>query len=99
MAMEIQNIRFRDLGIKNNSQMTEAMTEEFCYLGREERELMEKAYVKYDLSPRRYYKVLKLARTIQDLKGYGEEDIDNVSIYSALGYTRYLNLYDKDLSE
>ena len=99
MAMEIQNIRFRDLGIKNNSQMTEAMTEEFCYLGREERELMEKAYVKYDLSPRRYYKVLKLARTIQDLKGYGEEDIDTVSIYSALGYTRYLNLYDKDLSE
>ena len=99
MAMEIQKIRFRDLGIKNNSQMTEAMTEEFCYLGREERELMEKAYIKYDLSPRRYYKVLKLARTIQDLKGCGEEDIDTVSLYSALGYTRYLNLYDKDLSE
>ena len=69
--------------------MTEAMVREYCALGRKEESLMEKAYSKFSLSPRKYFRVLKLARTIADVKGM--KDIDDMALYSALGYTRFLN--------
>ena len=96
-ALDIQKTRFAGCGISRNSQMTEAMIGEFCNLGKEESVLMEKAYAKYDLSPRRYFKVLRLARTISDLKGVKE--LDTMSIYAALNYTKFLNVYDRDMSE
>ena len=77
--------------------MDEALIKEFCRLGRKEEELMEKAYMKYNLSPRRYFKVLMLARTLQDLKGGG--DLDHMSILAALNYTKFLNSYDRDLMD
>jgi predicted ATPase with chaperone activity len=50
---------------------------------------MARAYSRYSLSPRKYFRVLKLARTIADIKGI--KDIDERSVCSALGYTRFLN--------
>jgi predicted ATPase with chaperone activity len=41
------------------------------------------------LSPRKYFRVLKLARTIPDTRG--KKDIDEAAVYSALAYTRFLN--------
>ncbi|MBQ9912095.1 MAG: ATP-binding protein, partial [Firmicutes bacterium] len=88
-AMEIQKKRFEGTEIRRNSCMTEAMVREYCALGRKEEALMEKAYSKFSLSPRKYFRVLKLARTIADVKGM--KDIDDMALYSALGYTRFLN--------
>ncbi len=88
-AMEIQKKRFEGTEIRRNSCMTEAMVREYCALGRKEESLMEKAYSKFSLSPRKYFRVLKLARTIADVKGM--KDIDDMALYSALGYTRFLN--------
>ncbi|MBQ5440948.1 MAG: YifB family Mg chelatase-like AAA ATPase [Firmicutes bacterium] len=96
-ALVIQGERFVGTGIRYNSQMDEALIKEFCRLGRKEEELMEKAYMKYNLSPRRYFKVLMLARTLQDLKGGG--DLDHMSILAALNYTKFLNSYDRDLMD
>lgn len=86
---EIQKKRFKGTDVRKNSCMTEAMVREFCALGKKEESIMEKAYSRYSLSPRKYFRVLKLARTIADVKGM--KDIDGMALYSALGYTRFLN--------
>jgi magnesium chelatase family protein len=91
-AMEIQKERFKGTGIRYNSAMNEAMVREFCPLGRSEEMLMERAYSRYSLSPRKYFRVLKLARTIVDVRE--KENIDERAISSALAYTRFMN--DKD---
>jgi magnesium chelatase family protein len=91
-AIEIQKNRFKGTGIKRNSDMNEAMVREFCPLGRSEEMLMERAYSRYSLSPRKYFSVLKLARTIADVRE--KENIDERAISSALAYTRFMN--DKD---
>ncbi len=88
-AFDIQKKRFRGTGVRFNSSMTEAMVREFCRLGPNEEAVMAKAYSRYSLSPRKYFRVLKLARTIADVKG--TVDIDERAICSALGYTRFLN--------
>ena len=91
-AMEIQKERFKGTGIRYNSAMNEAMVREFCPLGRSEEMLMERAYSRYSLSPRKYFRVLKLARTIADVRE--KKNIDERAISSALAYTRFMN--DKD---
>ena len=88
-AIEIQKNRFKGTGIKRNSDMNEAMVREMCRLGVSEELIMEKAYSRHSLSPRKYFRVLKLARTIADTRG--KKDIDEAAVYSALAYTRFLN--------
>ena len=88
-AREIQNKRFEGTGIRTNSQMTEAMVKEFCRLGRKEQNIMERAYSGFGLSPRKYFRILKLSRTIADVRGL--DKIDGESILAALNYTRFLN--------
>ena len=92
-AFDKQKERFRGTDIRYNSSMTEAMVREYCHLGPKEEAAMARAYSRYSLSPRKYFRVLKLARTIADVKG--EEHIDEKAIFSALGYTRFMNLTDQ----
>ena len=92
-AREIQKERFKGSGILTNSEMKESMIKEFCYLGIDETEFMKRAYTKYNLSPRRYHKVLKLARTIADVEGKKEIDIPSLS--GAMSFTRFLNGSDE----
>lgn len=94
MAREIQSKRFKDLKVSTNSEMNERMITEFCRLGKNEKTIMERAYDLYGLSPRRYHKILKLARTISDLSG--ENDISENALLNAIGYTKFLNMYDRD---
>ena len=58
--------------------------EEFCILGRKEKQLMELAYSKLKLSARTYHRVLKVARTIADLEG--SQSIQEKHISEALAY-------------
>ncbi len=93
-ARDIQSERFKGLNVNTNSEMNERMIAEFCGLGEKEKHIMERAYDMYGLSPRRYHKILKLARTISDLEG--ARDISESALLNAIGYTKFLNMYDRD---
>ena len=90
LRTEIHYGNRRDL---RNALMNENQVREFCPIGREERAFLEKIYRKFSLSPRRYYKLLKIARTASDVAG--KKDIDIASLNTAAGYTEYLNSYGK----
>ena len=59
-----------------------------------EQDFMKKAYNRYCLSPRRYHKILKLARTAADLKQSPFIQIHHLA--SALNYTIFFNTYEKE---
>ena len=72
-ARKIQENRFQ--GEKNvhcNAQMTPKMVEEFCPLGTEESKLLKDAFQNLGLSARAHNRILKVSRTVADLKGSAE---------------------------
>lgn len=69
-ARKIQENRFQgDKNVYCNAQMTPKMMEEFCRLGAEESKLLKEAFQNLGLSARAHNRILKVARTIADLKG------------------------------
>ena len=84
IAQQIQNERFKDLDINFNSQMEKQQIEEFCRLEQGDKEIMDKAFNKYNMSARGYYKVLKVARTIADMEE--SKDIKREHLVEAIGY-------------
>lgn len=87
-ARKIQQERFAGLKFSFNSKMENRHIQEFCALGREEKDFMEAAYKKYAFSPRRYHKILKLARTMADMEE--EKNIKVSHLASAIQHTRFL---------
>ena len=83
-AREIQLKRFADSEIYYNSQMTNKQVEKFCKLDTKEKNILEKAFNKYNLSARMYYKILKVARTLADLDN--NESISEANIIEAICY-------------
>ena len=81
-AHEIQKNRFENLPISFNSQMGVRQVEKYCALGTNEAALMKELAVRYDMSARTYYRVLKVARTIADLSG--QEAPDERSLLEAV---------------
>ena len=94
LARQKQRERFCGTNIVVNSQMEESHLKQFCLLGKKEKEFMKKAYSRYNLSPRRYHKILKLARTSADIQG--AENIELHHLAAALNYTRFFNTYEKE---
>lgn len=90
-ARNIQKKRFKGK-IKLNSNMNSSDIKEFCKLEVNTEKLLEKAYESMHLSARSLNSVLKVARTISDLKA--AENIDKESVLEALSYRRI----DKELS-
>ena len=91
-ARRIQEERFRGLGFNVNSLMEEKHITEFCSLDKKAKAFVKMAYEKYKLSPRRYYKLLKLARTIADVQG--AEKIESCHLAAAIGYIRLLSTHE-----
>ncbi len=88
-AREIQKNRYRKEGILTNAQLSMQRIREFCALGKEQREIMEKAYEHLGLSARSYHKVLRVARTIADLDGIEEIEVKHLRealSYRTIGY-------------
>ncbi len=83
-ARKIQEKRFLGKGYSFNSEMNSSDVEEYCKLGKSEKQLMELAYSSLRLSARTYHRVLKVARTIADLDG--SERILEKHISEALVY-------------
>ena len=94
IARQIQRERFSALDFDTNAMMDEAHIKEFCTLGKKEQNFMKSAYNRYSLSPRRYHKILKLARTAADLQE--SRNIEVFHLAGALGYTRFFDAYDAE---
>lgn len=93
-ARKIQEKRFSKKEYTFNSEMKAADMEEFCCLGKAERQLMEMAYTKLKLSARTYHRVLKVARTIADLEGCEKISCNHIS--EALAYRMTERNYHKN---
>ncbi len=88
-ARKIQNNRYKGDGILTNSELTSKLIKKYCKLTPQSENILKAAVIKYQLSGRRYDKILKLARTIADLDS--SENIDQIHLTQALQY-RMLNL-------
>ncbi len=84
-ARRIQEARFcGDKKIHCNAQMTPKMVEEFCQLGDAESALLKTAFQNLGLSARAHNRILKVARTIADLKG--SQNIQKEHLAQAIFY-------------
>lgn len=88
-AREIQLKRYKDEGILTNSELTSKLVKKYCQIDSQTAEILKIAVVKYQLSGRRYDRILKLARTIADLAG--SENIQQIHIMQALQYRLGVN--------
>lgn len=83
-ARDIQLRRYKKLGVKSNADMSTKMVKEFCKLSPECLTLLRQATNQLNLSARSYYKVVKVARTVADLKE--DKTITPSNIQEALQY-------------
>lgn len=83
-ARAIQRQRFRLDNIFSNSEMSNELIKKFCQIDQASEKLLQKAVEKINLSNRAYFKILKIARTIADLRG--DENISFSDIAEALQY-------------
>jgi len=83
-ARSVQLKRYNGLKIYSNSQLKPGMLNKFCSLDKECRILIKNAFEKLGLSARAYGRVLKVARTIADLEG--RQDIELNHLAEALQY-------------
>lgn len=66
-ARNIQKERYKNEGILTNSELTTKLIKKYCKIDKTSEEILKAAIIKYQLSGRRYDRILKLARTIADL--------------------------------
>lgn len=71
-AHELQRERYRGTPYRFNADLKGAAVTEFCAVGRKEKQLLENAFEKLNLTARSYHKLLKVARTAADLDGSKE---------------------------
>lgn len=83
-AREIQEKRFEGTGIHCNAQMTSEMINKFCPLDEACQNILSRAFKNLNMSARGYNRILKVARTVADLKG--EEKITPKHIALAISF-------------
>ncbi len=86
----IQQRRFKECSIYFNSQMEVSDIKKYCILGTKEKQLLEKAYNKLNLTARGYNKILKVARTIADIADSSEIQTSHIS--EAISYRNHLGV-------
>ena len=81
---EIQRNRYQGTEIHTNARLGMKELEVYCRLGREEEQLMKRAFSALGLTARTYHKILRVARTIAVMDG--EDQIRTSHIKEAIGY-------------
>ena len=76
--------RYKNDGILTNSELTSKLIKKYCQIDDASVEMLKVAAVKYQLSGRRYDRILKLSRTIADLES--SEIITQNHIMQAIQY-------------
>ncbi len=93
-ARQIQGARYKNENILTNSELTPKLIKKYCILDEQSKEILKTAIVKYQLSGRRYDRILKLARTIADLDE--SENITAIHLTHALQFRMFqLEQYGK----
>lgn len=83
-ARKLQANRYQKEGILTNSELSAKMIKKYCVLDEKSEQILKMAAQKYQLSGRKYNRILKIARTIADLSG--SQDIKLEHITQALQY-------------
>ena len=83
-ARSIQEKRYEKLEIYSNASLTPGLMEKYCKLDKESNKLLEQAFKILGLSARAHGRILKVARTIADLDG--KENIEINHITEAIQY-------------
>lgn len=83
-AKEMQRNRFKSYKYKQNSQIPSYDIPKFVFLDKQSREIIKKANERFNFSARSYFKILKVARTIADLKQ--QENVKKEDILEALTF-------------
>ncbi len=83
-ARKIQTKRFEGSTVTCNAKMTPTQTREFCKLDESSKKMLERCFETLGLSARAYDKILRIARTIADLDG--SENIELNHITEAVQY-------------
>ena len=68
-AREIQQERYRGEGIHCNAQLDAKLSKKYCALDPQATQILHMAVARMGMSMRAYGRVLKVARTIADLRG------------------------------
>jgi len=84
MARKIQVERYKGTGVTCNARLTPAMLKKYCVLSDEANEYLRRSFDDLGLSARAYDRILKVARTVADLKG--SEIIEKNHIFSAIRF-------------
>ena len=87
-ARKIQAERYKKEGILTNSELTSKLIKKYCQIDKASAEVLKLAAIKYQLSGRRYDRILKLSRTIADLEN--AENIQQSHIMQALQYRMFM---------
>lgn len=83
-ARDIQEKRYKKLGITSNTELSTKMVKELCPLSQDVLVFLRQAVTKMGLSARSYYRVIKVSQTIADLSG--DKDIVLPHVAEALQY-------------
>ncbi len=86
-ARKIQVERYKNDGILTNSELTSKLIKKYCQVDEQSKQILKAAAIKFQLSGRRYDRVLKLARTIADLNE--SENITAIHLTQALQYKMF----------
>lgn len=78
-ARKIQQNRYQNSDIYSNSELTPKLIEKYCKLDKSGKDLLENAFKKLGLSARAYSRILKVARTIADLDGCENIEINHIA--------------------
>ena len=88
-ARKIQALRYKDEDILTNSELNSKQIKKYCELDEKSSDFMKIAAEKYLLSGRKFNRILKLARTIADLKNSKKIELTHLS--QALQYRVDIN--------
>lgn len=83
-ARQIQLERFKQSKNYSNSKMNDVQLKKYCKLDEESQDVLKLAFESYGLSARAYSRILKVARTIADLDG--KPNIELEHIMEAISY-------------
>ena len=83
-ARRVQYLRYKNLNIFSNAELTPKMIEKYCVLDQECKQILELAFNKLGLSARAYSRILKVSRTIADLEN--KKNIEKHHLLEAIQY-------------
>jgi len=78
-ARKIQAKRYKEEGILTNSELSGKQIKKYCKLDDKSAEFLKFAAQKYQLSGRKYDRILKLSRTIADLNNEGDIKLEHIT--------------------